>query len=198
VRVLIAAFVLIAAAPPETPIVGPIDPPMDGETRAMLHPRRLPLLDLPALFRRLELPPNAVIADVGAGPGLLTLAFAREVPKGKVIATDIRRDLLDILISRAAAERIDNIETLLVSADQPGLAPRSADVIILCQVDHYLPDRRQYFRALAGVLRPGGRIVLLNYRQYRDQALEDAKASSLHILDEWRPSRPFYATILAL
>jgi tRNA A58 N-methylase Trm61 len=148
------------------------------------------------MVARLELRPDAVVADVGAGPGFLTLPLARAVPRGSVIATDIRADYLAVATERAAAAGLRNVRTRVVPRDHPGLAPRSVDVIVLCQVDHYLKDRAAYFAELTAALRPGGRIILVNYERNREAALAAARKVGWRIVEEWQPSPPFFLVIL--
>jgi ubiquinone/menaquinone biosynthesis C-methylase UbiE len=172
------------------------DDVLDGQGRAMLDLLRLEALRPDALIARLSPKPDAVIADVGAGPGFLSLPLARAVPAGKVIATDIREDYLRALSRRASDAKLSNITTVVSGRERPGLAPSSVDLIVLCQVDHYLVDRARYFGELAAALRPGGRLAIVNYRRYRDADLEAAKANSLQVADEWAPSLPFFLLVL--
>ncbi|RDJ92989.1 methyltransferase domain-containing protein, partial [Lacticaseibacillus rhamnosus] len=52
------------------------------------------------------------------------------------------------------------------TAEDSGLLPGSVDLVLLCQVDHYLRDRAAYLLRLRTTLRPHGRIALLNYARY--------------------------------
>jgi ubiquinone/menaquinone biosynthesis C-methylase UbiE len=164
--------------------------------RQMLDPRRARAIRPDELVARLGLPPDGVVADIGAGPGLLALPLARAVPRGRVIATDVREHPLGVTAARARAAGLSNVETKVVAPDAPGLAPRSIDLALLCQVDHLLADRARYLRLLAQALRPGGRIVIVNYFPDRDAALTDAAAAGLSIDDEWRPSSLFFVASL--
>jgi SAM-dependent methyltransferase len=157
---------------------------------------RIVALRPPELVRRLALAPDAVVADLGAGPGFLTLELARAVPRGRVIATDLRADYLAYVAARAADAHLANVETRVVAADAPGLAKATIDLALLCQVDHGLADRAAYFRRVAEALRPGGRVALVNYARYRAPDLEAARAAGLRVLDEWAPSKPFFVLVL--
>lgn len=171
-------------------------PELDVVGRSYLAPLRNDALAVPRLIERLRLRPTDVVADLGAGPGFLTLPLARAVPDGRVIATDVKRSYLEVLSSRADAEGLDNIETRLVAEDQSGLGADSADVILLCQVDQLLADRAAYFRALVPSLKSGGRVVLVNYVRFQEVDRVAARAASLAIVDEWRPSEPFFVMVL--
>lgn len=172
-------------------------PKLDLIDRRMLDPRREKAIQPDALVARLALRPDAVVADVGAGPGLVTLPLARAVPRGRVIATDVRARSLEALAARARAAGIENIETRIVPGGRPELAPGSIDLALLCQVDQLLRDRVGYFRALAATLKPGGRIAIVNLFSARAASIGAATAAGLRVTDEWRPSPLYFAAVLA-
>jgi ubiquinone/menaquinone biosynthesis C-methylase UbiE len=165
---------------------------LDARGRQMLDPLREEALHPRDLIAHLALRPTDVVADVGAGPGFLTLPLARAVPKGRVVATDVQPRYLAVLAQRASAAGLANVRTRVVAADHPGLEPATYDVIVLCQVDHYLKDRTAYLSALVPALRPGGRIVLINFQRYRAPDLQAVRAAGLRVVDEWSPSPPFF------
>jgi predicted O-methyltransferase YrrM len=172
-------------------------PELDAAGRVLLDPLRLLALRPTELVARLGLPPTATVADLGAGPGFLTLPLLRAVPQGRVVATDRRATYLTVAARRAAAAGLGNLETRVTGADAPSFGERSIDLALLCQVDHLVPDRAAYLKALTPSLRPGGHIVLVNSARYRDAALAAAGAVSLRVVDEWAPSRPFFVLVLA-
>jgi ubiquinone/menaquinone biosynthesis C-methylase UbiE len=174
---------------------GAIDP--DPAVRLMLDPLRAAGLRPAELVARLHLRPRDVVADLGAGPGFLTLPLARAVPRGRVIATDVRPEYLLVAARRAKEAGIANLETLAVPADSPSLPPGSVDLALLCQVDQYLPDRARYLAALRPALRPGGRVAIVNYARYREADRAAARAAGLRVVDEWQPTPPFFLLVLA-
>lgn len=171
-------------------------PELDAVGRSYLAPLRNDALAVPRLIERLRLRPSDVVADLGAGPGFLTLPLARAVPDGRVIATDVKRSYLDVLEARAKAEGIANVETRLVAEDESGLRADAVDVVVLCQVDQLLADRAGYFRGLVPSLKRGGRVVIVNYVRFQEVARAAAREASLIVADEWRPSEPFFVMVL--
>jgi ubiquinone/menaquinone biosynthesis C-methylase UbiE len=169
---------------------------LDAPGRVLLEPIRDRALQPAALVERLHLRKGARVADVGAGPGFLTLPLARAVPRGVVIATDVRADYLATTAERARVAGLTNVKTRVVDPHGTGLEPRSLDLIVLCQVDHYLADRESYFAELARALEPDGRVVLVNYARYRDADLRAANALGWKQLDAWAPSPPFFVLVL--
>ena len=115
----------------------------------MLDPLRAESLRVAELVAQLELDPTAsVVADVGAGPGFLTLPLARAARR--VIATDVEPRYLAHLAAEAARAKLTNVETRHASPEAPGLDPASIDIAVLCQVDHYLRDRAQNHEVVRG------------------------------------------------
>lgn len=139
----------------------------------------------------LELAPDQVVADVGAGTGYFTVRLARAVPKGRVIATDIEPDMVRYLADRAKKEQLANIDAQLAGATDPKLAPASVDRILVVDVWHHLADRVAYARGLAAALRPGGKLAIVDFtmeakqgppKQHRltpEQIIADLRAAGL-------------------
>lgn len=116
------------------------------------------------LISNLPLAPDSVVADIGAGTGYFSFPIAERVPDGKVLAVDIQQEMLDMIESRMARGRVGNIETVLGSESDPGLAPGSVDLILLVDAYHEFSWPLEMGRAMAKALRPGGRLVLIEYR----------------------------------
>ncbi len=174
------------------------DPMLEGLSppeRRMLDPLRERILGPEALLDALGLHGDERVADVGAGPGFFTLKLARRLPKGKVLATDIDGAALTVLQRRAAAAGIANIETLTVSAENPGLGAESLDLAFLCQVDHYLRDREVYFRALRAALRPNGRLALINLSAHREADRAAATAAGFRNVHELKAPPGYFVLI---
>jgi ubiquinone/menaquinone biosynthesis C-methylase UbiE len=114
----------------------------------------------------LDLAPGDVVADVGAATGYFARRFARVVgEQGRVYAVDIEAGLLDWLARRAAAEGIDNIETRVASVTDSRLPDRCCDLIFLANTYHMIAARLDYLAHLQRKLKPGGRLVIIDWRK---------------------------------
>ncbi len=112
----------------------------------------------------LALKPGERVADVGSGPGYFTLRFARAVgPTGKVFAVDISGEMLDYLAKQARAEHLMNIHPVLADPHNPNLPPASVDMIFICDTLHHISGRDRYYPLLIRALRPGGRLVNVDF-----------------------------------
>jgi predicted methyltransferase len=118
------------------------------------------------IMAALHLAPGLRVADIGAGGGYLTFRIADAVgAKGLVVATDIDDDALKVL--RAKADGRANVVVRKVAPDDPGLEPGRFDLIVLAEVDQYLPDRATYLARLRAALAPRGRIAVTNRQRFR-------------------------------
>jgi predicted methyltransferase len=115
------------------------------------------------VIQALGLRPDAVIADIGAGTGYFAVRFANMVPAGKVYAVDVEPDMVRYLAERAKKEKRANLVAVKGAAGDPRL-PEKADLVVLVDAYHHIGQRERYFRALAGSLKPGGRIAVIDFR----------------------------------
>jgi arsenite methyltransferase len=125
------------------------------------------------VIEALEIKPDEVIADIGAGSGYFSRRFARHA--GKVYAVDIDAKLLEI----AAKDAPPNLATVEALPDDPKLPAETIDTVFFCDVLHHIgvaghgPDaiqtsqsrtaRMAYYAKLRKALKPGGRIVIVEF-----------------------------------
>ncbi|MEO6710400.1 MAG: methyltransferase domain-containing protein [Planctomycetota bacterium] len=121
-------------------------------------------LDPERALSKLALAPDAVVADIGCGPGVFSLRFARAVPRGVVYAVDVEPKQLDALREQLLAGRFENVVPVLASYSTPHLPTNSCDLIFLADTYHHIDDRVEYMHRLQRVLRRGGRLALLEYK----------------------------------
>lgn len=115
------------------------------------------------VIAELALPPQAVVADVGAGTGYFSVRLAKALPQGKVYAADIEPTLIRHLADRAAKEALVNLQPLLLDAKAPQL-PEKVDLILIVDTYHHFPDRPAYLQRFKASLKPGGRLVIVDFR----------------------------------
>jgi SAM-dependent methyltransferase len=109
---------------------------------------------------------GSTVADVGAGSGYMTVKMAERVgPSGRVYATDIQPQMLAMLRERLEKERIPNVTLVQGALDDPRLPPSSLDLILMVDVYHEFSQPQQMLRGLREALKPGGRLVLLEYKK---------------------------------
>lgn len=110
----------------------------------------------------LALARDARVADVGAGTGYFAVRLARVVPDGKVYGVDIEPDMVRYMTERAQREGLTNLTAVLGAADDAHI-PEPVDVVLVVDTYHHIADRVAYFARLGASLRPGGRLVIVDF-----------------------------------
>lgn len=144
------------------------------------------------------------VLDVGPGMGFFTLPAARMVgDSGKVIAVDIQEKMLAALRKRAAkAGLADRIVTKLCEPDSLGVS-EPVDLCLAFNVAHEVPDQAALLSQIKSVLKPAGRLFLVEPGGWHvsekdfQKTLELASAAGLKIVGEPKVRRR-WAALLAV
>lgn len=103
------------------------------------------------------------VLDVGSGPGLLAAELAAAVgPSGLVRGVDVSDSMLAIASARAAPEGAAPMEFVAAGAESLPFEPASFDVAVSTQVYEYVEDVPRSVAELHRVVRPGGRVAILD------------------------------------
>ncbi|ALJ01589.1 methyltransferase type 11 [Rufibacter tibetensis] len=113
---------------------------------------------------KLELQPNSVVADIGAGTGYYTFRLALKVPQGTVYAVEVQDKFVSSLKTRKKELGFTNVTVVKGSAQAPNLPEASVDLAIMVDVYHELEFPREMLQALQRALKPTGKLLLLEYR----------------------------------
>lgn len=117
------------------------------------------------LVESIRLKPGDVVADVGAGSGYLSWRMAEKVGSaGKVFATDIQPEMLTLLAENMKRRGLTNVVPILGSSTNSGLPANSVDLLIMVDVYHEFDHPYEMMKSLVASLKPGGRIVFVEYR----------------------------------
>jgi SAM-dependent methyltransferase len=128
------------------------------------HPSRAAWQKPDEVVALLALTPGMTVVDVGAGTGYFLSRLSAAVgASGRVVATDIQRDMVRYMNERAAREKLGNVSAVLAPPDDVGVAAGSADRALVVDVWHHIQGREQYAARLARVLRPGGAVVIVDF-----------------------------------
>jgi SAM-dependent methyltransferase len=120
--------------------------------------------DPDAVVRDLGLQSQMAVLDVCCGDGRFTPALCRRASPGGVLAIDLDAGELALARSACAAENCDNVSfvegdvsdlSLLVSDPQ--------DYVFIANTFHGIPDKVAFARGVRKVLKPGGRLVIVNW-----------------------------------
>lgn len=112
----------------------------------------------------LDLKPGQNVADIGAGTGYFTRRMAKKIlPGGLAVAVELEPAFFTYIQKRSIEEKQDNLLTQLALPDSPRLAVGTYDVIFICNTLHHIEHRAEYYAWLRRALRPGGRVVIVDF-----------------------------------
>ncbi len=115
------------------------------------------------VLARMNLRPDARVADLGAGTGYFAVRLARAVPQGRVWALDLEPNLVQHLHDRARREGLGNLFAALCTP-HAAMIPEPVDAVLLVDTYHHIEDRSAYFARLRPRLTAVGTVVIVDYR----------------------------------
>jgi SAM-dependent methyltransferase len=135
------------------------------------------------LLKLLDARPGALIAEVGAGEGFITIPIARAVtPGGRVVAEDIDEKALAKLRERADREHLENVEVVLGTADDPHL-PAQLDAALIHNAYHEMTAHEAILAHIRESLRPGGRLLIVEPMHDSSRGLPREKQEANHDIE---------------
>jgi len=165
----------------------------------------------------LRLMPPLVIADLGAGEGAFALLLAQRATK--VIAVDTSAKMIEVAREQAQRNDVKNVEYRLGDMEELPIEDAAVDLVFFSQSLHHALHPQRAVQEAWRILRPAGRIVILDLAQHRfeearemyadewlgfgeaelEAMLESAKFSGVQIsIVHKEPETPQFQTLLAV
>lgn len=116
------------------------------------------------LVKELHLVPGMTVADIGAGSGYLSKRMAPLVLPGKILAADVQPQMVEMLKQLSRESGMGNIVPSLSSPENVGLPSASLDLAVMVDVYHELSYPYEMLQSILAALKPGGRLVFVEYR----------------------------------
>ncbi|HKA45107.1 MAG TPA: methyltransferase domain-containing protein [Burkholderiales bacterium] len=113
------------------------------------------------------------VLDVACGPGIVVEALAPGA--GEVVACDITPEMLEQTRRRCRAAGLANVRCIPGCAEDLPFEDSAFDAVVTRSALHHFPDPARALREMSRVLRPGGRVVIVDV-----MASEDAEQAALH------------------
>ena len=125
----------------------------------------------------LRLMPPMVIADLGAGEGAFALLLAQQAKK--VIAVDSSAKMIEVGREQALRHGVENVEYRLGDMEEIPIGDGEVDLVFFSQSLHHALHPERAVEDVWRILKPGGRIVILDLVKHRFEEARELYA------DEW-------------
>lgn len=113
---------------------------------------------------KMKLQPNSTVADIGAGTGYYSFRIAQKIPAGKLYAVDIQDEMIQYLTDKKRTLHDSVVQIVKGTAQSPNLPANSIDLAFMVDVYHELAYPHEMLQSLYKALKPGGKILLIEYR----------------------------------
>ncbi len=136
-----------------------------SQAQRLEDPARLVWLPPADVLGALAVHAGETVVDVGAGTGFLTVPLAHTVgPNGIVYALDAQDQMLQWIAAKIDKAGLTNIVLVHADATTTTLPQSSCDLYLTANVWHELEDREAVLAEARRVLKPAGRIAILDWR----------------------------------
>jgi len=116
------------------------------------------------LFEVLELKPGMTVAEVGAGRGEMTVEMSKRLgPNGRVYSTELDPARLADIRSAVSREQLANVTVIEAGVRVSNLPAGCCDAVFMRDVYHHFTFPDEYDRSLVAALKPGGRLVVIDF-----------------------------------
>lgn len=143
--------------------------------------------ELPAYLQALRelVPARDLAVDAGTGEGVWLDALAPIFRR--VVAVDRSEAQLERAAERVALRGYDNVSLLFAELGDDAIrraVGQGADLVVASRMLHHAPRPRAALEALTRLLKPGGRLVVVDYQRHADEAFRERQA------DVWNGFEP--------
>ncbi len=117
------------------------------------------------LGRLADLKTGQSVADIGAGTGLFSWPFAKQVgPEGRVYSVEISPAFIEYLTQEARKRGLDKIvKPIRGEISTTNLPEASIDVAFVCATYHHFEKPEAMLASIYRALRPGGRLIVIDF-----------------------------------
>ncbi|PIR70559.1 MAG: hypothetical protein COU46_00890 [Candidatus Niyogibacteria bacterium CG10_big_fil_rev_8_21_14_0_10_42_19] len=152
-----------------------------------------------------KLEEGMLVADFGCGPGFYTILAAKALGHtGKVYAFDIRKEMLEIVRSKAKASRLLNIETIHADLETlygSQLKEDLLDRVIISNIIFQSDNKKGMIAESYRILKPRGMAVVIDWEPtsklllkiQKDRAIDKQKMKDLFESQGFTLAKEFYA-----
>ncbi|WP_161956698.1 methyltransferase domain-containing protein [Gloeocapsopsis dulcis] len=116
------------------------------------------------LSNLLNLQPGAVVAEIGAGNGDLTVRIAQHIgSSGKIYSTELNPQQLNAIQNNVKKHNLTNVQVIQGAVDRTNLPPECCDAIFMRGVYHHFTQPEHMNESLRRSLQPQGLLAIADF-----------------------------------
>lgn len=120
--------------------------------------------EIQRLEKALAVREGSILADIGAGEGEYAIALSRAVgATGRIFASELEADQREAIAAAARAAGATQVTVVAAQFEATGLPDACCDGVFLRGVYHHLTEPGAFGSSLFATLRPGGRLVIIDF-----------------------------------
>jgi SAM-dependent methyltransferase len=127
------------------------------------HPGRLEQMPPGTLWDALAVGKGATLVEIGAGTGVFAAEFIGIEPTVTVYAADVEPAMVEWMLRNRPEVLAGHLVPVLSHETGTPLAPGIADGVFMIALHHELADPGNSYRDSARLLKPGGRILVVDW-----------------------------------
>ena len=133
--------------------------------------------------------PGKDVADIGAGTGLFTRLFSKQVgPGGKVYAVDISRPFIDNILRESRELGLNNVIGVVNSPNDAMLEADSIDLAFTVDTYHHFEYPKSMLASIHKSLRADGRLIVIDFIKQHGKSsrwvMGHVRADKKKVIDE--------------
>ena len=127
-------------------------------------------LNVEKIVDQLDVKPDMIVADFGAGHGFFSIAFAKKTgSSGQIFAVDVLQSALEAIKSRARLEGLFNIKLIKGNLEKIGgstLPEESCDIVFIANMLFQITDKSELIGEAYRILKKGGELAIVEWKPY--------------------------------
>lgn len=156
------------------------------KVEALLNPTLEETYDPQSMIALVPIHNDQKVADIGSGPGWLSIPLAKYVYAGTCYAVDVQKEMLEHVTKQGEAAKLGNIETIVSKENSIPLDDESLDGVALSDVLNEASKPKTLIKEAARLLKKSGWISIVEWLPVEGKAKVGPAASKRVVQQEMR------------
>ncbi|MGY8881714.1 MAG: class I SAM-dependent methyltransferase [Dehalococcoidia bacterium] len=156
------------------------------KVEALLHPTLEETYDPQSMIALVPIHNDHKVADIGSGPGWLSIPLAKYVYSGTCYAIDVQEEMLKHVAKQATAAKLKNVKILVSLENKIPLDDESLDGVALSNVLNEATKPKLLIKEAARLLKKSGWIAIVEWLPVEGKAEVGPSSSKRLVQQELR------------